>query len=103
MDLIAIERESFDAFRKKLRQIISLVPKQPSSNILPIEQEWIEGKELAASLNISLRRLQYLRESGKLSFSTLGKKTYYRISEVKFLLEQSCINAKELSYGTIYQ
>lgn len=95
MDLIAIERESFDAFRKKLRQLVSLVPKQSSSNILSIEQEWIEGKELAASLNITLRRLQYLRESGKLSFSTLGKKTYYRISEVKSLLEQSSINAKQ--------
>lgn len=92
MDLVAIERESFDTFRKKLWQIVSLVLKQPSSNIQPIEQEWIEGKELAASLNISLRRLQYLRESGKLSFSTLGKKTYYRISEVKSLLEQSSIN-----------
>jgi hypothetical protein len=94
MDLVAIERESFDAFAKKLRQIISLVPKQPFSNLQPIEQEWIEGKELAASLNISLRRLQYLRESGKLSFSTLGKKTYYRVSEVKSLLEKSNINTK---------
>ena len=95
MDLVAIERESFDAFRKKLRQVISLVPKQSSSNLQPIEQEWIEGKELAASLNISLRRLQYLRESGKLSFSTLGKKTYYRISEVKSLLERSSVSPKQ--------
>lgn len=94
MDIIAIEKESFDSFKKKLEQIASLVLKQPSNNTLCIEQEWIEGKELAASLNLPPRRLQHLRESGTLSFSTIGKKIYYRISEVKFLLEQNIINSK---------
>jgi hypothetical protein len=94
MDIVAIEKESFDSFKKKLEQIASLAPKQPSTNTLFIEQEWIEGKELATSLNVSPRRLQFLRESGKLSFSTIGKKIYYRISEVKLLLEQGKINSK---------
>ncbi len=94
MDVVAIEKESFDSFKKKLEQIASLVPKQPSNNTLFIEQEWIEGKELATSLNLPSRRLQHLRESGKLSFSTIGKKIYYRISEVKLLLEQSRTNPK---------
>ncbi|WP_308600434.1 helix-turn-helix domain-containing protein [uncultured Dysgonomonas sp.] len=94
MDIAAIEKESFDSFKKKLEQIASLVPKLPSNSSLFIEQEWIEGKELATFLNISPRRLQFLRESGKLSFSTIGKKIYYRISEVKLLLEQGKINSK---------
>lgn len=94
MDIIAIEKESFDSFKKKLEQIAALVPKQPSVNSLFIEQEWIEGKELATSLNLPPRRLQSLRESGKLSFSIIGKKIYYRISEVKQLLEQGKINSK---------
>lgn len=94
MDIIGIEKESFDSFKKKLEQIASLVPKQPSNSALFVEQEWVEGKELATSLNISSRRLQSFRESGKLSFSTIGKKIYYRISEVKLLLEQNKINFK---------
>lgn len=94
MDIIAIEKESFDSFKKKLERIASLVPKQPSNDTLCIEQEWIEGKELATSLNLPPRRLQHLRESGMLSFSTIGKKIYYRIFEVKLLLEQGKINSK---------
>jgi hypothetical protein len=94
MDIIGIEKESFDSFKKKLEQIASFIPKQSSVNTLCIEQEWIEGKELASSLNIPLRRLQSLRESGKLSFSTIGKKIYYRIEEVNILLEQGKINSK---------
>jgi len=46
---------------------------------------------LAASLNISLRTLQSLRESGKLSFSTVGKKVYYKVAEVQKLLDSGRI------------
>ena len=88
MDIVAIERISFDSFRKKVEQIISLANNTSlSSSDVCIEKEWIEGKTLAASLNISLRTLQSLRESGKLSFSTVGKKVYYKVVEVQKLLD----------------
>ena len=88
MDIVAIERVSFDALRKKLEQIVSLADNiSLSSSDICIEKEWIEGKTLAASLNIPLRTLQSLRENGKLSFSTVGKKIYYKIAEVQKLLD----------------
>jgi len=46
---------------------------------------------LAASLNIPLRTLQSLRENGKLSFSTVGKKVYYKVAEVQKLLDSGRI------------
>ena len=92
MDIVAIEKDSFDSFRKKLEQIISLADNTSlSPSDMCIEKEWIEGKTLAASLNISLRTLQSLRESGKLSFSTVGKKVYYKVAEVQKLLDSGRI------------
>ena len=92
IDIVAIERVSFDSFRKKLEQIISLADNTSlSSSDMCIEKEWIEGKTLAASLNISLRTLQSLRESGKLSFSAVGKKVYYKVAEVQKLLDSGRI------------
>ena len=92
MDIVAIERVSFDSFRKKLEQIISLADNTSlSSSDMCIEKEWIEGKTLAASLNISLITLQSLRESGKLSFSAVGKKVYYKVAEVQKLLDSGRI------------
>lgn len=88
MDIVGIEKESFEAFKKQLEKVASLASLQRFNDTLCIEQEWIEGKELAASLNISLRRLQTLREYGKLAFSTIGKKIYYRINDVKILIEK---------------
>ena len=92
MDIVAIERDSFDSFRKKLEQIASLADGclSPYNNIC-IENEWIDGKTLAVSLNISLRSLQTLRERGKLSFSTIGKKVYYKVAEVQKLLDSDII------------
>lgn len=98
MDIVAIERVSFDSFKKKLEQIISLVDSGSlSSTDMYIEKEWIEGRTLAASLHISLRSLQTLRERGKLSFSTVGKKVYYKVAEVQKLLDSGRIKitAKE--------
>ena len=94
MDIVAIERVSFDSFRKKLEQIVSLADNiSLSSSDICIEKEWIEGKTLAASLNIPLRTLQSLRENGKLSFSTVGKKVYYKVAEVQKLLDSGRLNS----------
>lgn len=98
MDIVAIERASFDSFRKKVEQIISLADNGSlSSSDMCIEKEWIEGRTLAASLHISLRSLQTLRERGKLSFSTVGKKVFYKVAEVQKLLDSGRIKitAKE--------
>ena len=92
MDIVAIERFSFDSFRKKLEQIVSWADNTSlSPSDMRIEKEWIEGRILAASLNIPLRTLQSLRESGKLSFSTVGKKVYYKVAEVQKLLDSGRI------------
>lgn len=98
MDIVAIERATFDSFRKKVEQIISLADNGSlSSSDMCIEKEWIEGRTLAASLHISLRSLQTLRERGKLSFSTVGKKVFYKVAEVQKLLDSGRIKitAKE--------
>ena len=92
MDIVVIERFSFDSFRKKLEQIVSWADNTSlSPSGMRIEKEWIEGRTLAASLNIPLRTLQSLRESGKLSFSTVGKKIYYKVAEVQKLLDSGRI------------
>ena len=78
MDIVAIERVSFDSFRKKLKQIISLADNTfLSSSDMCIEKEWVEGMTLAASLNISLW--------------TVGKKVYYKVAEVQKLLDSGRI------------
>ena len=50
MDIVAIERASFDSFKKKLEQIITLVDNSSlSSSYMHLDKEWIEGRTLATS------------------------------------------------------
>lgn len=51
MDIVAIERVSFDSFRKKLEQIISLADNTSlSSSDMCIEKEWIRGQDVGSFL-----------------------------------------------------
>jgi len=45
-------------------------------------------------LHISKRTLQYLRNSGKLPYSTLGNKCYYKPEGVKALLDKNRITKR---------
>lgn len=69
MDIIAIEKESFDSFKKKLEQIVSLVPKQPSNNTLCIEQEWIEWQRTGCFSESAASPATTSSRNGTLSFS----------------------------------
>lgn len=51
------------------------------------KEEWMDGQEVALALHISQRTLQNLRLSGKLPFSKLNKKIYYKPCDVKAMLE----------------
>lgn len=58
MDIVVIERFSFDSFRKKLEQIVSLADNTSlSPSDMRIEKEWVEGRTLAASLKYSFTNI----------------------------------------------
>jgi len=59
------------------------------SKIDHINTTWIDGKQVMQALKISQRTLQTLRSSGKLPFSSVNQKFYYKVSDIKFLLESN--------------
>lgn len=52
-------------------------------------QKWLDNQEVCDILNISKRTLQNYRDSGKLSYSQIGYKIYYRPEDVEQLIEKS--------------
>lgn len=63
-----------------------------------LQTEWIENAELSHRINISLRTLQSYRERGVIVFSTIGRKVYYKVSEVETLLKKNRIGNKNNNY-----
>ena len=54
--------------------------------------EWLDNQEVCEILNISLRTLQYLKNRENITFTQIGRKTYYHRQEVMNLI-------KEQQYG----
>ena len=50
-------------------------------------ESWMDGQEVMQTLNISKRALQTLRDKGEIPFTSLRKKYYYKVCDVKALLE----------------
>ena len=87
MEVIAIEgktfeliKEWFETFAKQIKQWCGT--DHPNST-------WLDNQEVCNLLNISKRTLQYYRNTGKISFSQINSKCYYKASDVEKLLNDS--------------
>jgi len=76
-----------------LTQGLSVVRKLIEDVILarPVEVDevWIDGKQVMQVLKISQRTLQTLRSTGKLPFSSVNQKFYYKVSDIHQLLDSN--------------
>ncbi|MFI3264174.1 MAG: helix-turn-helix domain-containing protein [Rikenellaceae bacterium] len=52
-------------------------------------KRWLDNQEVCEILNIRTRTLQSYRDSGKLAFSQIGHKIYYRPDDVLKLLKST--------------
>lgn len=87
MEVLAIESKTFalitdrfESFAKQIKQWCGV--EQESS-------KWLDNQDVCNLLNISYRTLQYYRNTGKLSFSQINSKCYYKASDVEKLLNDS--------------
>lgn len=89
MGLKIIDERVFE----KMKQLISLLH-QRSKNLVPkpAKGEWLDNQDVIMLLDVSQRTLQSYRDRGVLPYSQIGHKCYYKLADVKLLLEKSRIN-----------
>ncbi|MBK7110272.1 MAG: helix-turn-helix domain-containing protein [Bacteroidetes bacterium] len=83
MNVITIESEAFEHIVKKLDEIQGTLEER---NKEP-KEKWLDNQELMQLLKISKRTAQHYRDSGLISFSQVGNKIYYRLSDIEDLLK----------------
>lgn len=89
MEIIAIERQTFEQIKDRFI-LFSKQIKKLCTNEQP-KDKWLDNQDVCELLNISKRSLQYYRNCGKLSFSQINNKCYYKVSDVEKLLKDSSI------------
>lgn len=97
MEYLAIEKE---AYEKLIEGFVTL--KRRVNELCPgdkgvLGEGWVENVELSHRLNISIRTLQTYRERGILGFSIIGRKIYYKTSDIEHLIASNRVPNKNLS------
>lgn len=84
MNAVIISQENFDEVIKRLDKIQSEVSNKQKS---PVDT-FIDNQEFIQIMNVSKRTAQSWRDDGIISFSQIGSKIYYRMSDVQSLLDK---------------
>ena len=101
MEVIIMKSGSFRALMDKIEAIEGHIrqgkaePEKP-----PLQEIWLDNEAVCAYLKISKRTLQRYRSNKLITYSLIGKKTYYTISEIKRLLEEKRIG-RNVDVGTL--
>ena len=77
---------------KEVKALLQSLVKQNLARLL--KETWMDGQDISQALHISMESLTYLRNSGKLPFTKLHKKYYYKYSDIGALLKKNYLNNK---------
>jgi hypothetical protein len=84
MDAIIFTKDQFTDLMTKLDTIQS----QISIKADPKKETLLDNQEFLLLMKISKRTAQTWRDEGKISFSQVGNKIYYKLSDVEKLLQE---------------
>lgn len=79
MEAIILSKEQFDGLISKIDEFNEKL----NSKSTPQQEVFLDNEELISMLKISRRTAQTWRDEGKISFSQVGSKIYYKLSDVE--------------------
>ena len=89
MDVITIESKAYKEIVAKIDVIANYVFSQEDTK--NEDEIWVDSYEVCTFLKISDRTLQRLRAAGLISYSDIKGHYFYKIKEIKRLLEERLI------------
>lgn len=87
MEIVAIEKRTFEQMMQRFedfaKQINTLCGKNRGN------ENWLGNKQVCELLKISPRTLQTYRDTGVLPYSQIGRKCYYKASDIEQFINQA--------------
>jgi hypothetical protein len=91
MEIITIEAQAYKELIAKINMIVKFVASIQAKADEEPEDGWVDNYEVCTFLKISARTLQRLRASRSINFTLIRGKTFYRISEIRRLMDDNVI------------
>lgn len=86
MEVITIERNTFEEFKQEFDAVVSQA-RVIAQRFRPPKGQWLDNQDVCAMLLIDKRTLQNYKDRKLLPFSKINRKNYFKISDVKRLIE----------------
>ena len=87
MDIIAIESKTFEQMKGRFENFTRQIKNLCGNN--QDKEQWLGNDDVCGLLQISPRTLQSYRDNGTLPYSQIGRKCYYKVSDIENLISQS--------------
>ena len=96
MDIVIIERKTFDLLLESVKALgkkVDLLMEKSKDRGLA---KWMDSEDVCKALNLSKRSLQNLRDKDLLPCTQIGRKFYYKPSDVEnFILRGAGITVED--------
>jgi hypothetical protein len=95
MEVITIESKAFKELQSKINVIVRFVDAIQSRMEGEPDDGWVDSYDVCTFLKVSERTLQRLRAAKKVNYSLIGGKVFYRISEIRRMMNENIIRRTE--------
>ena len=95
MEIITFESKAYKELDNKITAIANFIFNQLDESRTNEDEIWVDSYEVCTFLQISDRTLQRLRANGTIAYSNIGGRCYYKIGELKRLLEERLIKSND--------
>ena len=85
--IVCIELPAWEKLKRQIGRITSEVAALKEVYYSNPRDGWLDSADVCRALNLSKRTLQTWRNNGKIPYSMLGGKVYYRNSDIHDLLQ----------------
>lgn len=93
MDVITVESKAFKELEAKINVIADYVLNKQESENINEDEIWVDSYEVCTFLKISDKTLQRLRVSGTIAYSNIRGRYFYKIGEIKRMLEERLVRS----------
>ena len=95
MEVYYIEAGIFEEMLARADSLSAQVDRLYEKNREKKPGEWMDNQDVCLRLDISPRTLQTLRDTGRLAFTQIQRKIYYRPEDVEKLMVYDAMKRKE--------
>ena len=88
MEVVTIEKRTFSYVCERFTEFAKRIESLCNAHTQKVEN-WLDSQEVCLLLGVSKRTLQYYRSSGRLAYSQIGSKIYYKSADIEKIISNS--------------